>query len=81
MQPYVALLFKNRGLNEEQIGYALGMSGWAIMLSLAVITLIADARVSPSRLLAGLTVLAAGSVLALVLGLLWKGFRPEEAMG
>lgn len=67
VQPFIALLFKERGLNEEQIGYALGISGWAIMLSPAVITLIADTRVSPSRLLAGLSVLAASSVIAMLM--------------
>lgn len=67
VQPYIALLFKERGLDEEQIGYALGISGWAIMLSPAVVTLIADTRVSPSRLLAGLSVLAASAVAAMLM--------------
>ncbi len=67
VQPYIALLFKERGLNEEQIGYAIGISGWAIMLSPAVVTLIADTRVLPSRLLAGLSVLTASSVVAMLM--------------
>ncbi len=67
VQPYIALFFKERGLNEEQIGYALGMSGWAIMLSPAVVTLIADTKVSPSRLLAGLSVLSATAVTAMMM--------------
>ncbi|MDQ8196523.1 MFS transporter [Pelagicoccus enzymogenes] len=67
VQPYIALLFKERGLHEEQIGYALGISGWAIMLSPALVTLIADTRVSPGRLLAGLSLLTAGTVVAMLL--------------
>lgn len=67
VQPYIALFFKGRGLNEEQIGYAIGISGWAIMLSPAVVTLIADTRVSPGKLLAGLSLLTAGATTAMLL--------------
>lgn len=48
------MLLRERGLDEAQIGYALGISGWAIILSPALITLIADTAVSPRRLMAGL---------------------------
>lgn len=66
VQPFLALLFKERGLGEEQIGYTLGMAGWAIMLSPAVITLVADTRVQPRRLLAILC-LATGAALVAML--------------
>lgn len=65
VQPYLALLFKERGLNEGQIGYAMGMSGWAIMLSPALITFVADTKVSPRRLVSFLCVASAGALVAL----------------
>ncbi|MDQ8184820.1 MFS transporter [Pelagicoccus sp. SDUM812002] len=67
VQPYIALLFKDRGLGEQQIGYAIGISGWAIILSPAVVTLIADTRVSPSRLLSGLSVATAIATVAMLM--------------
>lgn len=66
VQPFVALLFKERGLSEEQIGYAMGMSGWAIMLSPALVTLIADTKMQPRRLMSLLCVCSAGSLIALL---------------
>ncbi|EDY81623.1 transporter, major facilitator family [Verrucomicrobiia bacterium DG1235] len=67
VQPFVALLFKERGLDEEQIGYAMGMSGWAIMLSPALITLIADTRMQPRRLMAALCLGTSAALVALLL--------------
>lgn len=66
-QPYIALLFKDRGMGAQQIGYAVGISGWAIMLSPALVTLVADTRVSPARLLALLSLLAACGTAVLVM--------------
>lgn len=67
VQPYVALLFKERGLDAEEIGYAIGASGWAIMLSPALMTLLADTRFQPRKVVAGLCVGTALSLLGVVL--------------
>lgn len=67
VQPYVALLFKERGLNAEQVGYAIGVSGWAIMLSPVLMTLLADTRFQPRKVVAGLCVVTALSLLGVVL--------------
>lgn len=67
VQPYIALLFKERGLSEEEIGYSMGMAGWAIMLSPALITLIADTKMQPRHLMGVLAVLTGVSLGALLL--------------
>lgn len=54
VMPYLAIMLRDRGFDQEQVGYALGISGWAIVLSPALITWIADAAVTPRRLMAGL---------------------------
>ncbi|MDQ8181612.1 MFS transporter [Pelagicoccus sp. SDUM812005] len=56
--PYIALFLRDRGFGEERIGYIIGFSGWAIMLSPVVVSGLADLRASPKRLLSGLSVLA-----------------------
>ncbi|MBC2605900.1 MFS transporter [Pelagicoccus albus] len=66
VQPFVALLFKERGMDEEQMGYAMGMAGWAIMLSPAVVTALADLHLSPRRLLAALCLITGGALTALL---------------
>ena len=69
VQPYVALLLMDRGMGPAEVGYALGVAGWAIMLSPALVTLAADTRMQPRRLV---TLLCA--VTALALGaMLWGG--------
>ncbi|MDQ8202570.1 MFS transporter [Pelagicoccus sp. SDUM812003] len=66
VQPYVALLFRERGMDAEDIGYSLGMAGWAIVLSPALITLIADTRMSPRRLVTVLSLCTGFALLALL---------------
>lgn len=56
--PYIALFLRDRGFGEEQIGYIIGFSGWAIMLSPVAVTGLADLKASPKRLLCGLSLLA-----------------------
>jgi len=67
VMPYLALMLRERGFDEEQVGYALGIAGWAIVLSPALITLIADTSVTPRRLMAFLGVITGGSVLGVLM--------------
>lgn len=71
VQPYVALLFKERGLDAGEVGYAIGISGWAIMLSPGLITLIADTKIQPRRLMG---MLCFGTAIALVAMLMSERF-------
>lgn len=64
--PYLAILFRDRGFDEEQVGYAMGISGWAIVLSPALITLIADTSVTPRRLMAVLAALTGACLLGIL---------------
>ncbi len=66
VQPYLALLLIGRGMEPEEVGYTMGVSGWALMLSPALATLAADMRAQPRRLVTGL---CAAAVLSL--GALW----------
>lgn len=51
VQPYLALYLKQRGLSESELGYAVGISGLALMLSPAVVALLADTKARSSQLI------------------------------
>ena len=67
VMPYMAIMLRERGFEQEQVGYALGISGWAIVLSPALVTLIADTSVTPRRLMAGLGVVTSVCLLGILL--------------
>jgi len=66
VQPYLPLLLRERGLGDLQLGYVMGAGGWAIMLSPILITLLADTRMQPRRLMAICYGIAGAALLALV---------------
>ena len=65
VQPFLPLLLKERGMTEEQLGYAMGVAGWAIMLSPAVVTLLADVRFQPRRVVSGCYCVSAAAIATL----------------
>ncbi|MBK1876866.1 MFS transporter [Pelagicoccus mobilis] len=67
VMPYLAIMLRERGFDEEQVGYALGISGWAIVLSPALITLIADTAVTPRRLMAALGVITGSCIFGMLM--------------
>jgi PPP family 3-phenylpropionic acid transporter len=69
--PYISVFFRDRGLDPTQIGYAFAIGSVALLLSPVIVTLLADTKLDPRWLLAGL-LLACGissSAMPLVVGL------------
>jgi len=65
-QPFIALYLIERGMGASEVGFAVGMSGWAIMLSPVLVTLLADTRWRPRVVVAavcGAASLALGAML------------------
>jgi PPP family 3-phenylpropionic acid transporter len=62
--PYLAVFFKERGLDEVRIGYVVAAASVAMMFTPALAALLADTRVDARRLSAVLLVLTAASLLA-----------------
>lgn len=63
--PYVSVFFRRAGLSESQVGYAWAIWSAAVMVSPVVVTMLADARVDPRRLLVLASVVSGLSLLAL----------------
>ncbi|HZN66955.1 MAG TPA: MFS transporter [Tepidisphaeraceae bacterium] len=75
--PYVSVFFRQAGLTEAQVGYAWAMWSAAVVCSPVVVTLAADRRHDPRRLLVLASVLTCASLLAL--GLV-RGVAPVLAV-
>lgn len=69
--PYLPVYLADRGLSDPQIGWVLGVGGLAILLTPALMTLLADAHLENRTLLAGAFALAG---LALLWLLAARGF-------
>jgi PPP family 3-phenylpropionic acid transporter len=63
--PYVSVFFRQAGLSEAQVGYAWAIWSAAVMVSPVAVTMLADARVDPRRLLVLASVVSGLSLLAL----------------
>ena len=63
--PYVSVFFRQAGLSEAQVGYAWAIWSAAVMISPVVVTMLADARVDPRRLLVAGSLVAGLSLLLL----------------
>jgi len=63
--PFVSLVFRDAGLSNAQVGYAWAVWSFAVVLSPVLVTLAADARADPRRLLALASALTGASLLAL----------------
>jgi PPP family 3-phenylpropionic acid transporter len=64
--PFASVYFRHRGFTAPQIGYAWAIWSGAITVSPVLVTMLADARIDPRRLLAGSALLAGAA-----LGTLW----------
>ncbi len=74
IMPFLSVYFKeDRGLTETQIGYVIGSASFAVLITPALATLLADTRLDPRRL-AGLTFVLSGSFLFLMA--FFEGFWP-----
>jgi PPP family 3-phenylpropionic acid transporter len=62
--PYLAVFFKERGLDEVRIGYVVAAAAVAMMFTPALVALLADTCVDARRLSAGLLALTAAALLA-----------------
>jgi PPP family 3-phenylpropionic acid transporter len=79
--PYVSVFFRHAGFSQAQVGYAMAIWSVVLMLSPVLVTMLADARVDPRRLLfvasiascAGLLSLATATGVAAVMGV-WTVF-------
>ena len=63
--PFVSLVFRQAGLSNAQIGYAWAVWSVAVVLSPLLVTLAADAKADPRRLLALASALTGAGLLAL----------------
>ena len=63
--PFVSLVFRQAGLTNAQVGYAWAVWSLAVVLSPVLVTLAADAKADPRRLLALASALTGASLLAL----------------
>ena len=63
--PYVSVFFRRAGLTEAQVGYAWAIWSAAVMVSPVVVTMLADARVDPRRLLVLASIVSGLSLLFL----------------
>jgi PPP family 3-phenylpropionic acid transporter len=63
--PYVSVFFRRAGLSEAQVGYAWAIWSAAVMVSPVVVTMLADARVDPRRLLVLASVVSGMALLSL----------------
>lgn len=73
MLPYLPVWLEGRGLSEREVGYVLATTGVGVMISPLLLTLLADTRVQPRRLLAVQMLCTAG---AACLMLVSQGFVP-----
>ncbi|MFW5681496.1 MAG: MFS transporter [Phycisphaeraceae bacterium] len=71
--PYLPVWLEGRGLSEREVGYVLATTGVGVMISPLLLTLLADTRVQPRRLLA---VQMLGTAGAACLMLVSQGFVP-----
>lgn len=71
--PYLSVWLEGRGLSEREVGYVLATTGVGVMISPLLLTLLADTRVQPRRLLA---VQMLGASASACLMLLSHGFVP-----
>src|SRR5687768_12224148 len=62
--PYLAVFFKQRGLDEVRIGYVVAAAAVAMMFTPALVALLADTCVDARRLSAGLLAVTAAALLA-----------------
>jgi MFS transporter, PPP family, 3-phenylpropionic acid transporter len=62
--PYAPILFKQRGLDETQIGYALGLSSFCVLFTPGLLSALADAHIDPRKLMAGAYTAAAMALVA-----------------
>jgi PPP family 3-phenylpropionic acid transporter len=63
--PFASVFFRERGLSERQVAYAFAIQNLIGVLSPAVITWVADAKVDPRRVLALMSTLVAACLLAM----------------
>jgi len=63
--PYISVYFKQQGLNETQIGYILAASSLAVVLSPVLVTLLADMRIDARRVMSGMFILSALTLLGM----------------
>jgi PPP family 3-phenylpropionic acid transporter len=64
LMPYLSVFFKARGLDEVHIGYVMAAASVAMMLSPALVALLADTRVDARVLIVALFVLTAATAVA-----------------
>jgi len=65
LMPFLSVLLKQQGLDEAQIGYAMGASSLAILLTPVVVTLLADSRHDSRRLVAAVFAVSSIALAAL----------------
>jgi MFS transporter, PPP family, 3-phenylpropionic acid transporter len=65
--PFVSIYLQQKHLDNMQIGMVMGVAGLAVVLSPVLVTLIADAHLDARKVLAGLLLMTAGSLVVLPL--------------
>jgi len=63
--PFMPIYFQQQHLDNAQIGMVMGVAGLAVVLSPVLVTLIADAHLDARKVLAGLLILTAASLVVL----------------
>jgi PPP family 3-phenylpropionic acid transporter len=64
--PFASVFFRHKGFTSQHVGYAWAIWSGALMLSPVLVTMLADARIDPRRLLAGSALIAGASLGALM---------------
>ena len=63
--PYVSVFFRQAGLSAAQVGYAWAIWSAGLMISPVAVTMLADAKIDPRRLLAMASVISGVALLAM----------------